>query len=379
MSLGKRFILFLSIIATSAALVHANPIPWPLPANMPLEDMYSYLQENDAGNLQESFIGNYYFSYIPTDVVQMKYPMPPKSNGIGVSMGRLPEDWEFLPGSFPYLHEMQMQIYMDEMKWYFIRSLYPTVLPEWPGIPMIAWNGPFPEQALLSVKYQHNLLKRGRNYIYFYALGTGKYYQTYQKEALAFLDISMPRQYNMYRLFLDQTPLPFAVTSERDDSGTFHRIVSIYATAEYGPFTEDIIGHIRRIRPVRARSTAHLEEDKEDDANVTPQIKLRYKVNECGTSEPPGIEPNVFPSGRRMIVSDQIYFNCCPEYVRMTILVNGNQVIFQEKAIEEAPCDCICYYPMKGIAGPFSPGTYNVQIKDPHGKKIFEREIVIII
>ncbi|MGA1825970.1 MAG: hypothetical protein ACMUIP_15040 [bacterium] len=374
MSLGKRFIVCVAIIIITAALVNANPIPYPLPANMPLEDMYSVIEETDRGGLKETFFGDYYFSYIPTDVYLMKYPVPPKSEDISVAMGRLPEDWWFSADIFPFIH--QIRVHMDPMKWYDIRELYPTVLPEWPGIPMVAWNGPFPQKALLSVKYQHDLLKRRNNFIYFYALGTGKYFQTYQKEALAFLDITMPPKYNMHRLFLDWTSLPFAETYERDDMGIYHRVVSICATAQFGPFTHDIIGYIRR---GRSESDANVEESDELEADLPlpPQITLRYAIQECGTTEPPEIKPNVVALGRKIIITDQIFFNCCPEYVRMTILVTENQVIFQEKAMEEAPCDCVCYYPMKGAAGPFAPGTYDVQLINPYGKKILEKELKI--
>lgn len=373
MRLLKQFICFFAVIGIAVS-TWANPIPVPRPASMPLEDMYSYLDETDLGELSETFIGNYYFSYIPEDVDQMKYPLPPESNDISVAMGKLPEDWDFTDDIFPFLHEMQVP--MDPMKWFYIRELYPTVLPEWPGIPMIAWNGLFPKKAVLSIKYQHNLLKREQGYIYFYALGTGKYHQTYQKEALSFLDISMPIKYNMQRLFLDHTPFAFAETSEKDDSGTIQRIVSISATAQFGPFTKDIIGYIRP----RVISRAISFEDKTElEAKLPRQIRLSYKVelDECDTTGPSEIRPSVFALGRRMIVTDQIYFNCCPEYIRMTILVNENQVIFREKAMEKAPCDCFCYYPMKGTAGPFAPGTYQVEIINPFGKKILEKEIVI--
>ena len=78
-----------------------------------------------------------------------------------------------------------------------------------------------------------------------------------------------------------------------------------------------------------------------------------------------------------MIVRDAIRFDCCPEYVRMTILVQGNQVVFREKGIVENPCRCLCYYAMKGIAGPFSPGTYHVELIDTEGNTILEKDVEI--
>ena len=433
MKLVNCCVLTIAIVIL-CSIAQANPIPWPLPASMPLEDMYAFLDEIDTGGLRETFYGDYYFSYIPDDLYMMKYPVPPETDGIIVAMGKLPDGWQFDPASLPFIHEMS--IHKDPLHWYYIRELYPTVLPEWPGIPMIAWRGwcegdatptedlpCFPKQALFSVKYQHDLLQRGRDYIYFYALGTGKYYETYQKQAISFLDISMPVQYNMHRLFLDKTPHPFAVTTERDANGMARTIVSIYASAQFGPFTKDLIGHVRpwyvsadsnyddatnildliAVRNQLGRDPAtdadasdadvnndgrvnisdlilvrnHLGEKPDVDAAFPPQIRLRYRVASCGSTQPPGIKPDVVPWGRRMIVTDQIEFNCCKEYIRMTIVVNGNRVIFREKAMESDPCDCICWYPMKGTAGPFAPGTYQVEIVDPYGQTVLAKEITI--
>ena len=425
MMLWKRCIVCLAIVLISGVAA-ANPIPSPLPANMPLEDMYSTLDEIDVGGLRETFRGDYYFSYIPDDpAMMMKYPVPPQTDAISVAVGKLPDDWQFTPSIFPYIHEMQLP--KDPVPWNWIFETYPTVVPEWPGIPMIAWNGPFPNKALYSVKYQHNLLQRGRDYIYFYALGTGKYYETYQKQAISFLDISMPVQYNMLRLFLDRTPHAFATTTELDAQGRKRTIVSVFAAAQFGPFTKDIIGQIRpwyvaadvnfddktdildliKVRNMLGRNPASDAAAEDADVNgdgridvrdlillrnhigekpdvaadsaagLAPQIRLRYVVKQCGSTQPPGITPDVTLWGNKMIVTDQIIFNCCKEYVRMTIMVSGNQVIFREKAMESAPCDCICYYPMKGTAGPFAPGTYQVQLIDPHGKVIVDKQLCI--
>ena len=425
MTFLRRWIILVAAMAVLAT-AEANPIPWPPPASMPLEDMYSTLDEIDAGGLRENFLGDYYFSSIPETVSLMKYPVPPASDGISVEMGKLSPEWVFTPSILPFIHEFQVGL--GQQQWYYIFESYPTVLPEWPGIPMIAWDGPFPQKALLRVKYQHNLLQRGRDYVYFYALGTGKYFQTYQKEAISFLDISMPPSYNMHRLFLDNTPHAFAVTAEKGRT-----VVSVYASAQFGPFTRDIIGLVRpwwiaadanyddktdildliNARNQMGKNTA--TDAAADDADVTgdgkvdildlimirnhlgekpdalvatpsspdvatalpPQIRLRYKVKECGTTQPPGIPTDVIPWGRRMIVSDQIHFNCCAEYVRMTMLVDGSRVIFREKAMESAPCDCICYFPMRGVAGPFAPGTYQVEIISPTGETLLEKNVII--
>jgi len=274
----------LAVIVAAASAAQANPIPWPPPASMPLEDMYSVLYVNDAGRLSETYYGDYYFSKIPPEVYMMKYPLPPDCSGVSVVMGKLPEDWQFTPGMLPSIHEMIPPC--DPREWFYIRELYPTVLPEWPGIPMIAWNQPFPEKALLRVKYQHDLLMRGRNYVYFYALGTGKYSPTYQKEAISFLDITMPASFNMDRLYLDKTPHAFAVTTEGNKT-----VVSIYAAAQFGPFTKDIIG---LIRPWLVCSDVNYD----DKTDILDLIRVRNMLGANVTTDDAAADADVNGDGR---------------------------------------------------------------------------------
>lgn len=343
-------------------IVEANPIPFPIPASMPLEDMYSKLEETDSGNLRETFMGDYYFSYIPGDVYMMKYPLPQECDNISVEMGELSEIWQI--GPYPPFSPPELLRSMEMMEWFKISDLYTTILTEWPNIPMIAWNGPFPEKALLRVQYQHNLLKKNEGYLYFYALGTGKYFSTYQKEALSFLDISMPIKYDMTRLFLDKTQYVFAVTEESDAQGERHRIVSIHASALFGPFIKDIIGEI-------INTEINIPQD------IQSQIRLDYNAEYCGT-QPPGIKPDIILQGNSLIVSDQVYWQCCPEYMRMTIQINGNHVVFTEKVRDgEAICDCMCYFPIHGEAGPFPSGTYQVELVNYIGKSLIYKEIFI--
>ena len=445
MDVLKRLILVAIVAGVLGLPADANPIPWPLPASMPLEDMYSELLEIDCcTGLRDHFEGDYYFSRIPEELYMMKYPVPRNPDGshiehICVSFGKLPDDWTFRPGELGNLHWMLPELYPQD--WHYIRELYPTVVPGWEGIPMIAWLAPtddvvdpaddvvlapphtFPPTALYRVNYEYNMRRWGHGWLYFYALGTGKYSDTYQKEAISFLDITMPKHLTMSRLFLDRDPHAFAVTQE--DGKT---VVSIHASAGFGPFRRDIIGMIHpwRIRAdvnyddqtdvldliyVRNQLGKDVSDEGSEDADVNgdgkinildmiavrnsldeepkfdtadacpisifvPQIKLRYRVKSCGTTDP-GIKPEVYAWGRRMIVKDAIHFNCCPEYVRMTILVQGNNVVFREKGMVEDPCRCMCYYPMKGVAGPFSPGTYQVELIDTEGKTILKKEVEI--
>jgi len=423
----------------------ANPIPPPSDTSMPLEDMYAELNEIDGGTgLEESFNGYYYFDRIDESVHLIKFPVPPETRGFEVAMGKLPPEWKFVESAFPYLHE-QHPAHWEPCPWTVLRELYPTVLPEWPLIPVHGWYPPwygsFPRQAVFNVKYRHDVLKRGRSYIYFYALGCGKEYPVataepgddtdgsgdevppfYRTGVTSYLDITMPRNYSCVRMFLDYDMQPFAVTQEGS-----HTVVSFYAKKPDGPFKRDLIAFIRpfcltadvnyddrtdvldllSVRNKLGQSVSdeasedadvngdgtvnvldlitlrnHLGEKPElDDAAVEAclprQIRLRYKVKQCGSTSPYGIEPDIRAYGRHMYITDQIFFNCCPEYVRMVIRVDGDLVEFREKCQEEAPCDCLCYYPMKGVAGPFRPGTYKARLLGPHGEVIVEKEIII--
>ena len=376
-----RIISYFTVLIISTS-VTANPIPYPIPASMPLEDMYADLRKTDEG-LEARFNGNYYFTLIPDDVTEMKYPLPPESREISVEMGFLPEYWEFSETAIPYIHELT--IALEPIYWIPIDETYPTVVPFWPDIPMIAWGGPFPYKALVTTTYTHELPEVKNGYLFFYPLGTGKYDATYQKEAFAFLDIAMPANYRLEKLYMDETPYPYAETWEDAEGDETRKIISIYANEVYGGFTEDIIAFITKWdhlfnHHLHDDDFAEHDNDREavrDKNNWPNQLKLQYDVEQCGTTEPPLLETNIKVIGKKIRIADSIYFNCCAEYIRMTMKTDGDKIIFREKAMEEAPCDCICYYPMQGVAGPFQSGSYQVELLDPHGRLILETSIEV--
>jgi hypothetical protein len=406
----SRSFLFAAVLLCVASAVSANPIPPPGSANMVLEDMFAEINPGDAGQMVETFYGFYYFDRIDPSVMQMEYPLPPRNRDFSIYMGKLPEDWRYSDSIFPSLHEAWPDF--TALPWTVLRKLYPTVVPEWPWIPVNGWWGPaygsFPPKALFHVKYHHDLLSRGREYVYFYALGSGKgqddvgHGTVFPQGLTSFLDIRMPGNLNVVRMTLDYDMQPFTVTTEQGKT-----VVSFYGKSLVGSFKKDLIATIRpwcltsdvnyddktdvldlvRVRNQLGKAVSdeaaeaadvngdgvvnvldlvavrnHLGENLQTDAAARPiappQIRLRYSVKQCGTTMPPIAKPNVFVQGNSMVVSDSIYFNCCPEYVRMAIMVEGNTVIFREKAMEKDPCKCMCSYPMKGVAGPFAPGKY---------------------
>ena len=429
---SRRYLLALVLVLSVAAFAGANPVPPPSDTNMPVEDMYAQLVEIDGGTgLEEIFSGFYWFDRIDDVVHMIEYPLPPANRYFGVHMGKLPETWEYGKETFASLHAMLPELM--PLDWTVLRKLYPTILPEWPWIPVNGWWGPdyggFPKKAMFVVKYKHDVLRRGGSYVYFYALGSGKEFAAdpaadltvppfYRTGVQSFLDITMPRHLNVTRMSLDYTPHPFAVTTEGDKT-----VVSFYAESRVGPFTKDLIAHIRpwwvaadvnyddktdvidmiNVRNQLGKTASdpateaadvngdgqvnildlialrnHLGERAEADANCPPQIRLRYKVKACSPSvPPPPMRTDVTVMGNRMLVTDLIWFNCCPEYIRMAILIEGNRVIFREKGMTSKPCKCMCYFPMSGVAGPFASGTYYVEIVNPYGETILKKEVVI--
>jgi hypothetical protein len=203
-----RTLIFILAGLVLAIPCEANPIPVPPPASMPLEDMHIQIQAVD-GQLHATFTGEFTFNYIPEDVQSMLFPLPPDADNIGV--------WQ--DGS--------------PLAWAWTAELYPTILPEIPTIPMIGWPGPFPlGGAVFRVDYEHNLIKRPTEFIFFYASGTGKYFPTYDKTTTAYFDIELPVGYAVAGVWLDETPHQYQILDG-------HLMVTVESL--FGPITNDLI------------------------------------------------------------------------------------------------------------------------------------------
>mgnify|MGYP001826480864 FL=1 len=208
-----------SILISPSAL--ANPIPVPVPASMPLEEMSIVI--GGAGHV--TFTGDFTFDFIPVgfctglnlpaceEVTKMQFPLPPEnpSNVAVYQDGR-----ELTPMPSP--------------------DIYPTVLQEHPMLPMFEWLGPFPlDGAIFTVKYEHDVFARDDTWVLFYSLGTGKYFPTYDKVTTALIDIFLPPSGELLEVLLDLTPVePSAYTLTGNK-------LSISLTSDYGPFTKDLI------------------------------------------------------------------------------------------------------------------------------------------
>ena len=204
----KNSTVILAVVLVTTALASANPIPWPPPASMPLEEMYVQIQP-DGNDLHAVFTGDFTFTYIPKDVSSMLFPVPPDANNIRVRQDS------------------------NELPWTWSSKEYPTILPEMPNIPMIEWQGPFhPNGAVFRVDYEHDLIERPNDFIFFYALGTGKYFPTYEKTTTAHIDILLPDGFTVAGVRLDETPHEYKVIGS-------HLVLTV--ESQFGPIVHDLI------------------------------------------------------------------------------------------------------------------------------------------
>jgi hypothetical protein len=208
----RRRLFFVSVaVALWCASTHANPIPVPLPASMPLEAMQVQISPS-GGGFHASFQGDFTFNYIPISVTSMMFPVPVDATEITAEEGGVPLSWT----------------------WSSLN--YPTVLPEMPQLPMIQWSGPFPmDGGVFSVHYEHSLIHRTNEFVFLYALGTGKYFPTYEKVTTAVFDILLPGALTVNGIWLDQTLV------DRQNYQIADGHLSLTLNSLFGPFTKDLI------------------------------------------------------------------------------------------------------------------------------------------
>jgi len=255
----KVVAITLFILFGLTTTVLTNPIPWPLPASMPLEDMKIQIQAMEGG-LHAQFSGDFTFDYIPNEVYLMLFPVPPDATNI--------------------------QVYQDEVEisWTWSSEKYTTILPEIPTIPMIDWEGPFPtEGCIFTVKYEHKLIERPDEFIFFYALGTGKYFQTYDKTTTAYFTITLPSTYKVNGVWLNDNPHDYSVFTLFNVTQ-----LTIIVESSFGPITKDLIVSlvadscfIQEIYEKNSEEIKVLRNYRDNVLNKTPEgqelIKLYYQ------------------------------------------------------------------------------------------------------
>jgi hypothetical protein len=220
---GVKFAVLVGVLVVIPTALRANPIPIPQPASMPLEEMRITI----GADRRVDFTGDFTFDFIPTDVTKMLFPLPPEN----------PSNVEVFQDSVP-------------LSWNPVPDTYPTVLPEYPTLPMFEWLGPFPEGgAVFTVNYEHDLFQRDNSWIFFYSLGTGKYFPTYDKITTAIFEIDLPDNLTLKRILLDNTPVDpslYTLTGSRLD---------MTLTSQFGPFTKDLIVELEAVTVPEPTST----------------------------------------------------------------------------------------------------------------------------
>jgi len=231
----------------TAAFASANPIPIPPPACMPLENMHIDIEPCEDG-LRAVFSGEFTFTYIPDDVTWMLFPVPPDAENI--------------------------HVYQDdaELEWTWSSEEYPTILPEMPTIPMIEWAGPFPQMgAVFRVDYEHGLIRSPEEFVFFYAVGTGKYSPTYEETTTANFDIPLPAGFAVDGVWLDEEPHQYQVIGS-------HLLITVQS--QFGLITNDlIVSLVPEIYPTdfaefaafagHWRQTGCVEPDRCEGADIT--------------------------------------------------------------------------------------------------------------
>ena len=210
-----KILLAISTLILFAETSAANPIA---PASMPREELTIQIDSNRHA----AFDGSFTFDFIPRIARSMLFPIPPENAG-------------------------GIEVYQDAVAipWTMSGQTYPTALPEFPELSMFQWNGPFPQQgAVFRVKYQHDLFKRDRNWVFVYPLSSETYFRT-SAQTTAKFDISFPSTFSLADISLDgvavdpglytlnDTGLDMTLTSS--PSNPFRRnLVMIFAVPEPG-------------------------------------------------------------------------------------------------------------------------------------------------
>lgn len=200
--------------------VAANPIPYPT-LLMPEEYINVTISPGECGILYAQVDGLYPFKNLGHKNVSMYYPVPPGAGEILVKMDGTSLDWS----------------YSDKN--------YPTVIGDFP---MINWTiKPVPDNFTIGTRYEHPLPKINGNYTFLYAMGTGRYLDTYAKQTTAYVRILMDVAFdelNVYTIGFNSTtnewiwkPANYTLTQE---DGKWIVLLTVVSDM-FRPLVEDLL------------------------------------------------------------------------------------------------------------------------------------------
>ena len=193
-------------------VVHANPIP--IPTLLMPEEFIDVTVRRGLSGPEAAVSGRYPFQNLGHTAVTMLYPVAPGSSRIGVWMDGVPLIWQWSG------------------------KTYPTILPEWPELPMVQWDiAPVPDEFIIEAHYEHELVRRPTEWVFLYPMGTGKYLETYAKQTTAHVNIDLPDRYLPKGLFRDAAPAPFELIPD----GSGWRLKAEIKSRPFEPLLEDLI------------------------------------------------------------------------------------------------------------------------------------------
>ena len=163
------FLLSLLGAAQCVFIVRCNPIPIPT-LLMPEEYIHVEIFLN-GGALWAKVDGRYPFFNLEYETVRMDYPLPPNAINISVK-----EDEESL-------------------NWTYNNKVYSTVLGYWGMINWTVSSLTSWENFTVKTHYEYAIPMINGNYTFLYAMGTGRYLDTYAKVTTAYITISMNTNY----------------------------------------------------------------------------------------------------------------------------------------------------------------------------------------
>jgi hypothetical protein len=203
--------------------VQSNPIPFPI-IMMPEEYINATISLGELLIVRAEVDGLYPFHNIGYNNVTMYYPVPPNSSDITVMMNG------------------------TSLEWKYSNKSYSTVIGEFP---MIEWLiDPAPDSFEIRTHYSHPLPKDG-TYSFLYAMGTGRYLESYTRETTAYVSINVSkdlavtnRSMKLHALrYDDETgkwlwkPVNYTIT-QRDNAW----LISLTkASAPFQPLVEDLL------------------------------------------------------------------------------------------------------------------------------------------
>jgi len=151
-------VLILVLVVVPLLLpTQANPVPYPL-IEMPYEYIYANITVAD-GSASAKVNGTYPFENIGYQNISMSYPLLNDATHVSVWVDGNPTFW-----------------------WY-TNQIYATVFGD---LPVMNWTiDPAPNTFTVEVDYEHSVPMHGKNFAYFYAMGTWK--EVYAKQMTAYV------------------------------------------------------------------------------------------------------------------------------------------------------------------------------------------------